>query len=89
MRNSSNFQIKTLNDTHNYGRSLNKHRFVISKMLSNKYLNDWRLHSGWKLGDFQEKVHNDLNVEISKAQYHRTKKMVRTKLYGKYKEQYS
>ncbi|KAL0312256.1 UNVERIFIED_CONTAM: hypothetical protein Sradi_5624900 [Sesamum radiatum] len=58
-------------------------------MLSKKYMTDWRLNSGWKLGDFQEKVHNDLNVEVSKSQYYRTKNKVNDMLYGKYKDQYT
>ncbi|KAL0461917.1 UNVERIFIED_CONTAM: hypothetical protein Slati_0079300 [Sesamum latifolium] len=89
MRNLDTFQIKTKNPNHNCGRTLSWHRFVTSKMLSKKYMTDWRLNSGWKLGDFQEKVHNDLNVEVSKSQYYRTKNKVNDILYGKYKDQYT
>ncbi|KAG8374595.1 hypothetical protein BUALT_Bualt10G0011700 [Buddleja alternifolia] len=86
---TSTFQIKTLCTTHKCGRTLSKHRFLTSRLLSSKYMNDWRLHNGWRLDDFQEKVHNDLNVEVSRAQYYRTKKKVYDMLYGKYKDQYT
>ncbi|KAK4421664.1 hypothetical protein Salat_2117000 [Sesamum alatum] len=89
MRNSDAFQIKTINSTHSCGRTLSRHRFVTSKMLSKKYMNDWRLNSGWKLGDFQEKVQNDLNVEVNKSQFYRTKNKVNDMIYGKYKDQYT
>ncbi|KAG8363956.1 hypothetical protein BUALT_Bualt19G0076300 [Buddleja alternifolia] len=85
---SCTFQVKTLNTIHKCGRSLSKNRFVTSKMLSQKYLNDWRLNNGWKLDDFQEKVQNDLDVEVSRSQFYRTKNKVNDLLYGKYKDQY-
>ncbi|KAL0350216.1 UNVERIFIED_CONTAM: hypothetical protein Sradi_4170800 [Sesamum radiatum] len=56
LRNSNTFQIKTINLNHNCGRTSSRHMFVTSKTLSNKYMTDWRLNSGWKLGDFPEKV---------------------------------
>ncbi|KAG8380435.1 hypothetical protein BUALT_Bualt06G0015000 [Buddleja alternifolia] len=85
---SCTFQVKTLNTVHKCGRSLSKHRFVTSQMLSQKYLNDWRLNNGWKVDDFQEKVQNDLNMEVSRSQFYRTKNKVNDLLYGKYKDQY-
>ncbi|KAG8380434.1 hypothetical protein BUALT_Bualt06G0014900 [Buddleja alternifolia] len=85
---SCTFQVKTSNTVHKCGRSLSKHRFVTSQMLSQKYLNDWRLNNGWKVDDFQEKVQNDLNMEVSRSQFYRTKNKVNDLLYGKYKDQY-
>lgn len=68
---------------------LTKNRFVTSKLLSKKYLDDWRMNTGWKISDFQEKVHRDLNVDISRNQYYRTKERVWELLHGQYKDQYT
>ncbi|KAG8373955.1 hypothetical protein BUALT_Bualt11G0079600 [Buddleja alternifolia] len=89
MNNSDTFQIRTLNTKHKCGRTLSKNKFVTSRLLSNKYKEDWRLNNGWRVGDFQEKVHNDLNCEISRYQYYRTKKKVNIMLNGDYKDQYA
>ncbi|KAG8377443.1 hypothetical protein BUALT_Bualt08G0033400 [Buddleja alternifolia] len=55
MNNSDTFQIRTLNSKHKCGRTLSKNKFVTSRLLSNKYKEDWRLNNGWRVGDFQEK----------------------------------
>ncbi|KAG8369939.1 hypothetical protein BUALT_Bualt14G0065400 [Buddleja alternifolia] len=89
MRNSTTFQIRTLNVKHKCGRTLSKNKFVTSKLLSQKYKNDWRLNNCWRVGDFQEKVHNDLNCEISRSQYYRTKRKVNDMINGHHKDQYA
>ncbi|KAG8371475.1 hypothetical protein BUALT_Bualt13G0091400 [Buddleja alternifolia] len=89
MKNSPTFQIRTLNVKHKCGRTLSKNKFVTSKLLSQKYKNDWRLNNGWRVGDFQEKVHNDLNCEISRSQYYRTKRKVNDMINGHHKDQYA
>ncbi|KAG8388268.1 hypothetical protein BUALT_Bualt02G0108000 [Buddleja alternifolia] len=66
MKNSTTFQIRTLNVKHKCGRTLSKNKFVTSKLLSQKYKNVWRLNNGWRVGDFQEKVHNDLNYQYAR-----------------------
>ncbi|KAG8363692.1 hypothetical protein BUALT_Bualt19G0048800 [Buddleja alternifolia] len=64
MKNSTTFQIRILNVKHKCGRTLSKNKFVISKLLSQKYKNDWRLNNGWRVGDFQEK---DYTEELKKS----------------------
>ncbi|KAG8383967.1 hypothetical protein BUALT_Bualt04G0068900 [Buddleja alternifolia] len=82
-------RIRTLNTSHKCGRTLSKNKFVTSRLLSNKYKTDWRLNNGWKVGDFKEKVHLDLNCEISTSQYYRTKRKVNDMLKGQYMDQYA
>ncbi|KAG8364628.1 hypothetical protein BUALT_Bualt18G0017200 [Buddleja alternifolia] len=89
MKDSNTFQIRTLNTSHKCERTLSKNKFVTSRLLINKHKTDWRLNNGWKFGDFKEKVHLDLNCEISTSQYYRTKKKVNDMLNGQYKDQYA
>ncbi|KAG8381171.1 hypothetical protein BUALT_Bualt06G0094600 [Buddleja alternifolia] len=49
MMHSETFQIRTLNAKHKCGRTLNKNKFVTSRLLSNKYKTDWRLSNGFDL----------------------------------------
>ncbi|KAG8387137.1 hypothetical protein BUALT_Bualt03G0222000 [Buddleja alternifolia] len=89
MSDSTTFQIRTLNINHKCGRTLAKNKFVTSKLLSQKYKNDWRLNNGWRVSEFQEKVHNDLNCEISRSQYYRTRRKVNDMLNGHFTDQYA
>ncbi|XP_060202807.1 uncharacterized protein LOC132631225 [Lycium barbarum] len=65
----------------------NKH--VKSRMIAKTYLHYLRKHPDESVGDFMEKIHEEMNVEISVSQVYRVKRIAKEMIEGHYKEQYA
>lgn len=87
MENSQTFLLKTLRPDHTCSRSLEL-RFVTYTFLSEQFLDYLRLNMTINFGEFQEKIHNDLNVNVSRKKAYRALQSAKNTIYGKYKEQY-
>lgn len=62
---------------------------VKSRMIAQKYLHYLRKHPDISIGDFMEKIHEEMNVEISVSQAYRAKRIAKEMIEGRYKEQYA
>ncbi|KAL3538084.1 hypothetical protein ACH5RR_001450 [Cinchona calisaya] len=87
MQGTENFQIKTIGPMHKCGRSLKNNR-VTSTFLSKRYLEYLRLNLNVSIGDFQDMVHRQLNVNVTRNQVYRTFVKAKAIIYGKYNAQY-
>ncbi|KAL3533035.1 hypothetical protein ACH5RR_006556 [Cinchona calisaya] len=79
--------IETIGPKHKYGRSF-KNKIVTSTFLCGKYLEFLRLNMNVSIGDIIEKVHRELNVDVSRHQVYRTFVKAKAIIYGKNKAQY-
>ncbi|XP_038721992.1 uncharacterized protein LOC120014142 [Tripterygium wilfordii] len=81
------FQIKSFNAVHNCG----KHDFssrVDAKWLAHKYLDHLRDAPDWDVVAFKKQVHRDHNIDVSKGQCYRAKRIAYNILQGTHVEQY-
>ncbi|KAL3513621.1 hypothetical protein ACH5RR_026338 [Cinchona calisaya] len=81
MQDSDNFLIKTFGPKHKYGMALsNKH--VTSTFLSKRYLEYLSLNTNVSIGESQDKICIELNVNISRTQAYKTFRKAKTIIYG-------
>ncbi|XP_060670936.1 uncharacterized protein LOC132800712 [Ziziphus jujuba] len=88
MQAQETFQIKTLQEEHTCTRSLTN-RFMKSKWLAKRYFNDFRANPNMKLSTFQDKVKQDLIVDITRSQAYRAQEKANSMAAGDVAEQYS
>ncbi|KAH7518440.1 hypothetical protein FEM48_Zijuj09G0171800 [Ziziphus jujuba var. spinosa] len=88
MQAQETFQIKTLQEEYTCTRSLTN-RFMKSKWLAKRYFNDFRENLNMKLSTFQDKVKQDLIVDIKRSQAYRARKKANSMAAGDVAEQYS
>ncbi|KAL3513614.1 hypothetical protein ACH5RR_026331 [Cinchona calisaya] len=88
MANSDIFVIKTMGPPHQCGRTF-YHKRMTSTFLSKTYVEFLRLNRKVTVGEFQEKVHRELNANITRHQVYKTFQKAKILIYGKYKKQYS
>ncbi|KAL3515876.1 hypothetical protein ACH5RR_022778 [Cinchona calisaya] len=88
MADSDIFVIKTMGPPHQCGRNF-YHKRVTSTLLSKTYVEFLRLNRKVTVGEFQEKVHRELNANITRHQVYTTFQKAKILIYGKYKKQYS
>ncbi|KAL3529672.1 hypothetical protein ACH5RR_008994 [Cinchona calisaya] len=88
MADSDIFVIKTMGPPHQCGRTF-YHKRVTSTFLSKTYVEFLRLNRKVTVGAFQEKVHRELNANITRHQVYKTFQKAKILIYGKYKKQYS
>ncbi|KAL3509677.1 hypothetical protein ACH5RR_029078 [Cinchona calisaya] len=88
MADSDIFVIKTMGPSHQCGRTF-YHKRVTSTFLSKTYVEFLRLNRKVTVGAFQEKVHRELNANITRHQVYKTFQKAKILIYGKYKKQYS
>ncbi|KAL3509628.1 hypothetical protein ACH5RR_029029 [Cinchona calisaya] len=88
MRDNMSFQIKSMKEPHRCGRSF-YHGLANSTFLCEKYKNDIRLIPNMKVSELQDKVHIDLNVNITRNQAYKTKKKAKQLIDGEYTKQNS
>ena len=87
MHDSSNMQIKTLNDEHRCNRQF-KNIHVNSRWLSEQYLHTFRSNPKIPMKCFRETVMKDHVVNVFMSQAYRTRRKAMTKIEGTYAEQY-
>ncbi|KAL3525770.1 hypothetical protein ACH5RR_014142 [Cinchona calisaya] len=87
MKGTTNFQIKSMMIRHSCARTI-YYGLASLLFLCEKYKEDIRMIPNWKVSDFQTKVHNDLNVSITRNQAYLTKKKAEELIKGDYTEQY-
>ncbi|KAL3507354.1 hypothetical protein ACH5RR_032736 [Cinchona calisaya] len=87
MQGIENFQIKTIGPKHKYGRSL-KNKKVTATFLSKRYLEYLRPNLNVSIGDFQDMVHRQLNVSVTRNQVYRIFVKAKAIICGKYKARY-
>lgn len=84
----TSFQIRTVKLTHECSRTMN-HNLASARYLALKYLDDFKSDTyAFKAVTFQEKVHQDLNVNISKWTAYRALREAKRVIHGRYDEQY-
>ncbi|KAL3503275.1 hypothetical protein ACH5RR_037724 [Cinchona calisaya] len=88
MPDSDTFVLKTMGPEHQCGRPF-YHKHAISTFLSKRYLDFLRLNRRVTVGEFQDKVHREHNVNITRHQVYKTFQKAKVLIYGKYKEQYT
>ncbi|KAL3537388.1 hypothetical protein ACH5RR_000754 [Cinchona calisaya] len=88
MTDSDTFVIKTMDPPHQCGRTF-YHKRVTSNFLSKRYVEFLRLNRKVTIREFQEKVHWELNANITRHQVYKTFQKAKILIYGKYKKQYS
>nr|XP_033515075.1 uncharacterized protein LOC117279634 [Nicotiana tomentosiformis] len=63
---------------------------VKSRMIAKRILNYLRIHPDVvSVGDFMDKIHEEMNVEVSVSQVYRAKTIAKEMIEGHYKEQYA
>ncbi|KAL3509299.1 hypothetical protein ACH5RR_028700 [Cinchona calisaya] len=73
MMGTADIQIKSMMIEHSCARTI-YHRLARSSFSCEKYREDIRIIPHWKVSDFQTKVHNDLNDNITRNQAYLTKR---------------
>ncbi|XP_062107681.1 uncharacterized protein LOC133818676 [Humulus lupulus] len=82
------FVVKTYVSEHKCARK-NTKRFATSKWLSQKYLNEFKMHDKWGVSSFQQKVSKDHVLEASRDKAYRARLMATKTIEWSYEEQYS
>lgn len=62
---------------------------VKSRMIAKKFLHYLRIHPDVSVVDFMDKIHEEMNVEVSVSQVYRAKTIAKEMIEGHYKEQYA
>ncbi|KAK0587969.1 hypothetical protein LWI29_032097 [Acer saccharum] len=67
------FKIKSLGDKHTCAMSF-KNKFVNSKMIVDKYVDQWRVNPNWNFVEMSHQLRVDTSVDVSVWQYYRARK---------------
>nr|XP_033510909.1 uncharacterized protein LOC117275717 [Nicotiana tomentosiformis] len=62
---------------------------VKSRMIAKTFLHYLRIHPDVSVGDFMDKIHEEMNVEVSVSQVYRAKTIAKEMIEGLYIEQYA
>ena len=79
--------MKTMGHEHTCGRTF-YHKKATLGFLARKYADFLRLNKRMTVEEFREKVHSELNVNITVAQVYKTFMKAKIIIHGSYKEQY-
>ena len=85
---SDAFVIRTMGPSCNCGRTFH-HKRANSGFLSRHYMDFLRLNKRVSVTEFKEKVHLELNVNITRDQVSKTFMKAKLLIYGSYKQQYT
>ncbi|XP_071917224.1 uncharacterized protein [Coffea arabica] len=85
---SNAFVIRTMGPSYNCGRTFH-HKRANSGFLSKHYMDFLRLNKRVSVTEFKEKVHLELNVNITRDQVSKTFMKAKLLIYGSYKQQYT
>ncbi|KAL5576670.1 hypothetical protein UlMin_018369 [Ulmus minor] len=66
-----------------------KNSFVNSKMMAEKYVNQFRANPAWNYEGMNQQLRTDTNVDASLWQYYRARRKAKVMIEGTIKEQYS
>ncbi|KAK3190009.1 hypothetical protein Dsin_029570 [Dipteronia sinensis] len=88
LRDYKTFKIKTLMDERTCLMSF-KNKFVNSKLIAEKYVDQWRANPDWNFAGMSERLRTDTNVDASQWQYYRARNVVIQMIEGAVKDQYS
>ncbi|XP_027076894.1 uncharacterized protein [Coffea arabica] len=80
--------IKTMGPAHTCGRTF-YHKRAISGFLARKYVDFLRMNKRITVSEFKDKVHAELNVNITKPQVYKTFMKAKILIHGSYKDQYN
>lgn len=80
--------IKTLNEEQSCQLEFSN-KVLDGKWLREKYLNKFRAQPTWSFAGFKQQVNGDTQIDISKWQFYRARKLARAQIDGSTKEQYS
>ena len=80
--------IKTLNEEQSCQLEFSN-KVLDGKWLCEKYLNKFRAQPTWSFAGFKQQVNDDTQIDISKWQFYRARKLARAQIDGSTKEQYS
>ena len=80
---SNAFVIRTMGPEHRCGRTF-YHKHVNSGFLARHYMEFLRMNRKVTIGAFKEKVHKELNVNITKDQLYKTFAKAKILIQGKY-----
>ncbi|XP_071906167.1 uncharacterized protein [Coffea arabica] len=80
--------IKTIGPTYICGRTF-YHKRTTSSFLARKYMDFLRMNKRITVAEFKNKVHAELNVNITKSQVYKTFMKAKILIHGSYKDQYN
>ena len=80
--------IKTMGPAHTCGRTF-YHKRATSGFLARKYVDFLRMNKRITVSEFKDKVHAELNVNITKPQVYKTFMKAKILIHGSYKDQYN
>ncbi|KAK2644972.1 hypothetical protein Ddye_020167 [Dipteronia dyeriana] len=79
------FQIKTLCNEHTCAMSF-KNKFVNSRLIAEKYVDQWRVNPDWSFAGMSAQLRIDTNMDASKWQFYRAKHAAKGMIDGAVKE---
>ncbi|KAK4839838.1 hypothetical protein QYF36_025358 [Acer negundo] len=82
------FQIKTLCTEHTCAMSF-KNKFVNSKLIAEKYVDQWRANPNWNFAGMLAQLRIDTNMDASKWQFYHARKAARQMIDGGINDRYS
>ena len=80
--------MKSLSDDQTCAMSL-KNKFVNSKMIVDKYADQWRVNPNWNFAGVAHQLRVDTSVDVSVWQYYRARKRAKKMIQGSVEDQYS
>lgn len=84
---TTTFQIRKLQEKHTCSRIMDSN-VASSRYIAKKYLDDFRSERGINVYEFQEKLHQELNLNIPVSKIYKIKAEAKLLIEGKYKDQY-
>ncbi|XP_027093746.1 uncharacterized protein [Coffea arabica] len=88
MLDKKTFQIRSMQDEHNCGRTFD-HRLANSTFLVDRYKKELAAMADMKVSTLTDKMKTDVNVNISRWQAYRTKKKAASLVNGEHETQYN